>query len=374
MDASWDRFGANPRQRAVAYQEWCEQWAAAALRLLKPGGHLLAFSAPRTYHRLACGIEDAGFVIRDAIQWWYGSGYPKSKDVALFIDKAHGHPNRGRIVRVVSAYRSVHDEEKTLTSNPVEPYRAKSDAARPWEGWGTGLKPAYEPIVMARKPLAGSIAENVLAYRTGGLNIDGCRIGTADGHGGGRYASSGFPGGGYKAGDGFVASTKGRWPANLVLSHGPGCKRTDTTADSGGKETVEVWECEPGCPVAELDRQSGVTVSRTGKLRTGAAGDGWGMTATGAEYDDAGGASRFFYVAKPTASERHQGLGRRGNPHPTVKPIALMRYLVRLVTPPGGLVLDPFLGSGTTILAALDEGMRGIGIEQYPKYFEIACA
>lgn len=316
MGRSWDRSG-------IAYR--VELWAEV-LRVLKPGGHLLAFGGTRTYHRMACAIEDAGFEIRDCIMWLYGTGFPKSVDVSLAIDKAlgavrrtirvplqevgnpksirggHGVPGGDRPWMQRARERGYHE---TASREPV------TDEAARWQGWGTALKPAVEPIVLARKPLAErNLALNVMAWGTGALNIDGCRIGI-DG-GAGVYDTL--------AG----AEPKGRWPANVIL---------DEVA------------------AAMLDEQSGVSVSR------GGAGD-------------KAGASRFFYVPKASVAERTHG-GRVDNAHPTVKPLALMRYLVRLVTPPGGVVLDPFAGSGTTILAAVLEGFSAIGIEREAEYCEI---
>ncbi|MGC8628446.1 MAG: DNA methyltransferase, partial [Acidimicrobiales bacterium] len=320
---------------------------------------------------------------------------------------------------------------KRLLANPVGPYEARTEAGRRWAGWGTGLKPAYEPIVVARKPLPDSVARNVLAYGTGALNIDGCRVASVDEELARKYASAADAGPRRNAV--YGADTRehsegrtephpaGRWPANLVLAHSPGCRQvgwrlahgytinrfTDGTKPFGGgaghpytstqtpAQAVPVFECAPSCPVAELDRQSGMSTSRTGKARSGATGDGWGMSHTGTEYDDEGGASRFFntfawdvdldlvnYYSKATTDEREAGLddhfpsdeaGRR-NHHPTVKPLALLRHLVRLVTPPGGTVLDPFCGSGTTGMACVFEGFSFVGTDNDASYVELARA
>ncbi len=292
MGKAWDGFGTP-----LGFQTWSEQWAREALRVLKPGGHLLAFGGTRMYHRLAAGIEDAGFEIRDTLMWLYGSGFPKS------------HNLKGE-----------------------------------WQGWGTALKPAVEPIVLARKPLIGTVAENVLTHGTGALNIDASRIATDDRFGGGAKGSSGFAAG-YES-EGWVAgSASGRWPANILL---------DEEA------------------AAMLDEQSGVSVSPA-PYGERVSGDksmfGIGGLNHSKEFGDSGGASRFFYVAKASRSERNFGLGR--NIHPTVKPVDLMRYLIRLVTPKGGTVLDPFLGSGTTAVAAIQEGVDWIGCEREPEYVAI---
>ena len=318
MGKAWDSSG-------IAYN--VELWAEC-LRVLKPGGHLLAFGGSRTYHRLACAVEDAGFEIRDQIMWLYASGFPKSLNL---------------------------------------------DGDR--QGWGTALKPAHEPIVVARKPIVGTVAANVLAYGTGALNIDGCRVGTPDGFGGGRKGSSGFVDG-YE-GDGFVASDAGRWPANVI--------------HDGSDEVLA------GFPMTAPSRQG----NPRGTFKKGMFANSE-FNAVGAEYNDEGSAARFFYCAKASRAERNAGLdglpvltggeatdrvdgsaglsspragaGRTGtstNPHPTVKPLALMRYLIRLVTPPGGVVLDPFLGSGTTAVAAILEGFDWLGCEITEDYWPI---
>jgi DNA modification methylase len=244
-----------------------------------------------------------------------------------------------------------------------------SDPAKQWNGWGTALKPASEPIVVARKPLIGTVAENVLEYGTGAINVDGCRIGTADK----LSISKADP---FHKADGSQLwnptssgaiergqHAAGRWPANIVFSHAEGC---------------ESVACVEGCPVAELDRQSGDLRAR-GNIGASIVGGGlYGHGPTTNEFGpgDSGGASRFFYCAKASRSERESGLqatdGSRANNHPTVKPIALMRYLTRLVTPPNGLVLDPFCGSGTTGMAALAEGLEFLGIEAEEQFAEIA--
>ena len=345
MGRKWDSSG-------VAYDTivWGE-----ALRVLKPGGHLLAFGGTRTWHRLAVAIEDAGFEVRDSIAWMYGSGFPKSLDVSKAIDKMAGAervPN--------GAYTSTacdfiqqgeacpgHGDESSLSSTVIHtlPTAPATPAAQQWQGWGTALKPAFEPIVVARKPLDGTVAENVLRHGTGALNIDGSRIaGLADRPGttppstGDRNAMSGdLPRMDYEP------NAKGRWPANVILDESQ---------------------------AAELDRQSGVSVSKSGGVA------GWQDEYVGGSYtpiartghNDTGGASRFFYVPKANASERP----RDGDTaHPTVKPLDLMRYLVKLVTPPGGTVLEPFAGSGATIEAALDEGFHVIGIELTDEYLPL---
>jgi DNA modification methylase len=272
---AWDRPHTQPARRSTltparAFQAWCEGWAAECLRVLKPGGHLASFGSPRTAHRLASALEDSGFELRDVLMWLHGQGYPKSRN---------------------------------LTGN--------------WHGWGTGLKPAYEPIILARKPLTSSVNANLAQHHVGALHIDACR------------------------------SDQDRWPTNLLLDHHRGC-------------TTE--RCTAGCPVREL-----------------------------------GPRARFFYTAKASRRERDAGcehlerrtiqtfkIGRHAedkaaadgtlNIHPTVKPLALMRWLIRLLCPPAALVLDPFTGSGSTGCAAALEHVRFLGYERDPTYAEIAKA
>jgi DNA modification methylase len=490
MGKQWDGAG-------IAYS--LEMWGEA-LRVLKPGGHLLAFGGTRTYHRMACAIEDAGFEIRDSIHWVYGSGFPKSLNIGKAIDKrrderheealtvtvpmaeamkAKGLTRRdlnaavGRepndagsaqswttvvaggahkprvptleqwiVLRSLLALEHLdsevwrlngrkgqpgeawHEREVVGTSNGVsrpgfagETYGpdgnlpvevavtvAATDEARRWEGWGTALKPAHEPIVVARKPLVGTVAGNVLVWGTGGLNIDGCRVASGDTIP--RVTGAGTLGG---SSDGWdrpwksdpdalarrqdradaaieKANTLGRWPANVVF---------DRTAGEA------------------LDQQSGVSKSqggRIGKKEHGSVAIGGAGTYEKGDpgFGDTGGASRFFtqadygpddwpfvYQAKPSRKERNAGLdgmpeqrpnqrtttgmgtfeekgvAKQSNHHPTVKPVALMRHLVRLVTPPGGTVLDPFAGSGTTLVAAVLEGFDVIGCEMTDEYLPI---
>lgn len=329
MGKKWDASG-------IAYNVtlWQE-----CLRVLKPGGHLLAFGGTRTYHRMACAIEDAGFEIRDSIHWLYGSGFPKSLDVSKAIDKQAGAERE-----VIGSWTPT-GTARTLAggnygghgNNPGEVDRINitapaTDAAKQWAGWGTALKPAHEPVVVARKPLEGTVAVNVLKYGTGAINIDASRIGTEilSGVKRGNAQSTSFMSGGE------TGERTGRWPANVILD--------DTIANSH---------------------------------------DDW---------------PRYFYCAKPSRRERNAGLdglperetliysekaqgplpqqtpskpSPRANHHPTVKPLALMRYLVRLVTPAGGTVLEPFAGSGTTLMAATLEGFNAIGIEMTDEYLPI---
>lgn len=312
MGKKWDASG-------IAYDVglWRE-----VLRAMKPGAHLLAFGGTRTHHRMTCAIEDAGFDIRDCIAWIYGSGFPKSLDVSKAIDKAAGAERK-----VVGSFRSSLGGTVAAglrNTEYIEEHRNKTvaltapatDAARQWHGWGTALKPAHEPVVVARKPLEGTVAANVITHGTGGINVDGCRV---------AYTTE------TELGD---LRMVGRWPANVAL---------DAEAAQGMGEP-----------------------------------------------------SRYFYTAKASTHEREQGLAHRtkrkvndgrkapndtahlraetmrGNTHPTVKPIDLMRWLCRLVTPPNGLILDPFAGSGSTLIAAHAEGFRAVGIELDEEHASIA--
>ena len=361
MGKSWDNSG-------IAYNQ--DLWAEC-LRVLKPGGHLLAFSGSRTYHRMTVAIEDAGFEIRDQIMWIYGSGFPKSLDVSKAIDKAAGFEGEVIATEKVDIGMQGGSMHAGRETNVVQrDVRELSDVAKQWQGWGTALKPAHEPIVVARKPLIGTVANNVLTYGTGAINIDGSRVGTADGFGGGAKGTSGFAAG-YE-GDGFVASTQGRWPANVI--------------HDGSDEVLEGFPESKGGAFPAKRGQAVNTSFASGQETVG------GYRAMG----DIGSAARFFYCAKASKSERNAGLeglpeqeqqgsykfrtdgsldGKETEPkaniHPTVKPLALMRYLIKLVTPPGGTVLDPFLGSGTTAVAAILEGFDWIGCEMTEEYWPI---
>ncbi len=332
MGKEWDSFrdtrqpgdenftpGSGPFARTAAFGEWCITWAVEAFRLLKPGGHLLAFGGSRTWHRLAVAVEDAGFELRDTIAWLYGSGFPKSLNVAKAIDKTTGHVGDAigtETVDVGMQGGHMHTgRDRKMAERVVQ--------AAAWQGWGTALKPAFEPIVVARKPLRGSVARNVLDHGTGALNIDACRV-PADADYETKYASLvgssrngsvygnvyGFEWSGVREGSAHPA---GRWPTNVVLS-----------ADQA------------------------------------------------AELADAG---RYFptfrYEAKAPSDERPR-VGVVA--HPTVKPLDLMRWLVRLVTPPSGTVLDPFAGSGTTAEACLIEGFRCVTIERCADYLPLIRA
>ena len=340
---------------------------AEALRVAKPGAFLLAFGGTRTYHRLACAVEDAGWEIRDCLMWLYGTGFPKSLDISKAIDKAAGAE---REVIGVKSYPREGTTPVTRLGKPnlyskfegggqgsnLKTAPATEDA-KLWDGWGTALKPAWEPVIVAMKPLDGTFAQNALKHGVAGLNIDGTRIDTDENLNGGAYSSGagerydGAENWRMKRGDhgnaGQYEPPTGRWPANVVLD----------------EEAASL-----------LDEQSGDSLSTGGTDKAGKfknqygvyAGDNPGGSAGG--FGDAGGASRFFYCAKTSRRERGEA-----NNHPTVKPIALMEWLCRLTaTPTGGVVLDPFMGSGSTGIAAGRTGRDFIGIEKDPGYFEIA--
>jgi site-specific DNA-methyltransferase (adenine-specific) len=345
-----------------------EVWSEC-YRILKPGGHLLAFSHSRTYHRMAVAVEDAGFEIRDQIMWVYGSGFPKSHNIGKAIDKIEGNerevvgerPQRGSLKEDIPFQKNTSKHAvETITKGNSE-----------WEGWGTALKPAHEPIVMARKPLSEkSIAENVLKHGTGGINIDGSRIGTDE------ITTNGYGDKGFVAQEGYEPSThQGRFPANIIFDEEAG---------------------------QLLDEQSGVSKSKSGGKSTGR--NFGGQTTKDRDrtgHDDKGGASRFFYCPKAAKKDRNEGLDNfedkksrkwrddKGmkytgsgnlrnevskNHHPTVKPTDLMRYLINLITPPNGTILDPFMGSGSTGKAAVRCGLNFIGIEKEQEYMDIAKA
>lgn len=336
MGKAWDASG-------IAYD--LEVWRQA-LRVLKPGGHLLAFSGSRTYHRMTCAIEDAGFEIRDQIMWVYGSGFPKSLDVSKAIDKAAGAERE-----VVGAGGRSGTTRNAMAGDFAGSWDATApatEAARRWSGWGTALKPAHEPICMARKPLQGTVAANVLRHGTGAINVDGCRVAASPGdeplkceHGRGM----GFHGA-EDQGPCAAGTSHGRWPANFIHNG-------SDEATAGLGEAARFFYC---AKASRSDREEGCDELPP---RTGA-------EAVEREEGSAG-----------THSPR-AGAGRTAstvqNHHPTVKPTDLMRYLVRMVTPPGGTVLDPFMGSGSTGKAATLEGFNFIGIEMNEDYLAIAQA
>ena len=387
MGHAWDRSG-------IAYD--VAMWREA-LRVLKPGGHMLAFSGSRTYHRMTCAIEDAGFEVRDSIMWVYGSGFPKSLDISKAIDKIFGAERQV----VGQQFRAATGRDEGYGFGESFDITAPATlAAQIWEGWGTGLKPAHEPICVARKPMAAdTVAANILAHGVGGINIDGCRVpidpvadasqlrtmrvSQHDGADGwGMNTTRANP-------TARVLGMEGRWPANFIHDGSP-----------------EVLALFPETAPSKSGGKSGSTAIW---------GDGSAKKLERGGFDDAGSAARFFqqchwtqedleaalfyYCAKASKRDKDEGLGeefaeRAGsanlrqngglskaktefklrNQHPTVKPTELMRYLCRLVTPPGGLIVDPFAGSGSTGKAATLEGFQFIGFELDPQYAAIANA
>jgi site-specific DNA-methyltransferase (adenine-specific) len=455
MGKEWDAFVPQP----IFWKE--------VFRVLKHGGHVLAFYGTRTYDWGVMAMRFAGFEVRDCIQWLYGSGFPKSHNISKAIDKMYGAERE--ILGISKNSRPNSERGNGLAHNDYgktwNETITLNEQAKQWDGWGSALKPANEPIVLARKPLEKglSIAENVLKWGVGAINIDGCRVGfknESDNRVGTNAKYSNTSESDFFKGiknNQQVYDSQGRFPANLILTHHPECECVGTKkvkpsngsgkasekgggfskgmfgdgtsdnigggfTDENGEETIEDWNCHEDCPIKILDEQSGEL--KSGKpLGIKKASNGYGgnygeIPITG--FGDKGGASRFFkqcnfeenvrfqYIAKASKSERNKGLdgfenkppmyeshranyentkgietpyagaGRTGNEnrnnHPTVKPIKLMQYLVRLITPPNGIVLDPFCGSGTTGIACKLEGFDFVGLEQDAEYCKIAQA
>ena len=332
------------------------QFWEQALRVAKPGTHLMAFGGTRTFHRLAVAIEDAGWEIRDTLMWVYGSGFPKSLDVSKAIDRAAG-AEREVVSIGMSGTTAIWSENGGMSEyNSTAPANPE---AKQWEGWGTALKPAWEPIILARKPLIGTVAENVLRYGTGGINVDGCRVETdpADPvHSAIYYAKPSIAYGKFASKENGEARSmappiEGRWPANLIHDGSEEVMGLFPETKNGGKRGV-------------IRQHKGSGGSQAGRI--------YGVYNHREVIDiyggDSGSTSRFFYCAKASRKERGEG-----NTHPTVKPLALMKYLITLGLPPGGVVLDPFCGSGTTALACKELGRNYICIEKELEYYRIAC-
>jgi len=340
MGKSWDSSGI-----AFNVEVWQE-----ALRVLKPGGHLLAFSGSRTYHRMAVAIEDAGFQIRDQIMWVYGSGFPKSLNIEKAINKIDGVEFIEKPASGVGFMNAEGAGGYNTTINQLEQVGESSERAANWHGWGTALKPAHEPIVLARKPLIGTVANNVLTWGVGGLNIDGSRVG----NGTGETKTVNYPdirGNNYNNASGSVEYTvtdQGRWPANVIHDG------SDEVSDLLG-EPARFFYC---AKASKRDRNEGLDGFEAKETFALNAGGREKKTAQG-DWDDV----TKRWISQPKA-----------NHHPTVKPTDLMRYLCRLVTPPQGVVLDPFMGSGSTGKAAVLEGFDFIGIDMTPEYVKIAEA
>jgi site-specific DNA-methyltransferase (adenine-specific) len=369
MGKSWDASGI-----AFNIEVWQE-----ALRVIKPGGHLIAFSGSRTYHRMAVAIEDAGFQIRDQIMWVYGSGFPKSHNIEKAINKVDGVEFLEKPASGVGFMNAEGAGGYNTTINQLEQVGDSTERAAQWQGWGTALKPAHEPMVLARKPLEGTVANNVLTYGTGGLNIDGTRVGTEGGTSGSNFVPNSTPiyGKGFGGKVEVTQLDAGRFPANFI--------------HDGSDEVVALFPTVKGA--------TSRTPAGDASIDNAMFGGGF----AGPVYDDGlnTSAARFFYCAKASKRDRNEGLdgfeakrdhdGRKDggvggdnprnrinnaklNHHPTVKPTSLMQYLIRLVTPPNGVVLDPFMGSGSTGKACAYEGFDFIGIDQSAEYVEIAQA
>lgn len=463
MGKEWDSF--KPKQ----FQDFMFKVGKEKLRILKPGAYNLSFSGTRTYHRMVCGLEDAGFTIKDMIIWCYGSGFPKSLDISKSIDKYYGKKRKKVPVETSGLHKMPNlNDDNWKNISLVEPLMDSNipitSEAQQWAGYGTALKPAFEPIVVAQKPIEGTYAENVLKYGIGGLNIKGCRIGyqsnkevdsriynqdkniTRGKHGEAsmvKYAPDGneYP---------MYNSNQGRHPANLIFNHHPECKLIGTRkAGSGkpkhnqdinrkgpkwsgpvfsdsnsgfqsnagqylgnyGEQIIDAYNCHPDCPIRILDEQSGETISSKGGYTTKHQKDNrtheWSKNGewNTKEYinnaqwhTDKGGASRFFYCGKAYKSERNAGCKglywkkdkddfiqitkeqykllpedkrAKKNPVSTLKPINTIRYLIRLITPPNGVILDPFAGSGTMGIASIIEGFNYILIEKRNSFANI---
>jgi DNA modification methylase len=426
MGEKWDSFA-----RPADFQEFSRLWAIEALRVLKPGGHLIAFASPRTYHRMACGVEDAGFEVRDQIMWVTGQGFPKSLNVSKRIDKGPVSqinidafraalqearkckgmrrsevslavcgtesgacwnwesglrvPTKEHWVGLVSlldlpsdlallreeAEREIIGRVRVgvkngaaggshtsgFTASEVDITLPATDAAKQWDGWGTSLKPAHEPMILARKPFDGTVAQNVLAYGTGAINIDGCRIeldGDYKSKSNGRPSMTGLDDN-YDPSTANQADTVGRWPSNFIHDG------SDEVLAAFPESKVKPGKHKPYTSPNNREGEASADRRYTEKGATNFA------VLPGQRRYDTGSVSRFFYCAKPSKKERGEG-----NDHPTIKPIALARYLTRLVTPPGGITLDPFGGSGSIPIGATMEGFQAIYIDNDPHSLEIA--
>lgn len=360
MNKGWDNSG-------IAFQK--ETWERC-FQVLKPGGYMLTFGGTRTFHRIACAIEDAGFEIRDTIMYLYGSGFPKSLNIGLAIDKKNGVESEviGTAIGSVNAMPDGRSSRSQIAwERESKEYEIKK-AQNEWGGWGTSLKPAYEPIIIARKPCEGSCVDNVLKYGVGGINIEECRIAANPGEYDIRH---------YTHEDCFQnlkpkqshfqikPQPVGRYPANVILTY----DETDYEEVCGGMPESKGASSQNNYSNEHIYRGQSLQESSTS------------LNGYREWYNDNGSASRYFYCAKASKRDRDEGLPEgKHNIHPTVKNTALMQYLIRLVTPKGGIILDPFNGSGSTGKAAMYEntdrnaGYKYIGIELSEEYLAISAA
>lgn len=371
MGKGWDNAGGSFRK---------ETWAKC-LRLLKPGGYLLAFGGSRTFHRIACAIEDAGFEIRDTIMWLYGSGFPKSMNIGLAVDKRKGVESKVVGIKTQTGAKFKLTQQLINNGGFNDPNRTVfevKEGQNEWAGWGTCLKPAFEPIIVARKPFKGSLVDNILEHGVGGLNIDECRVGDEKRvQFSGRSVSKSTVYNKFKQDNSHYETVTGRFPANII--------------HDGSDEATRGMPKTKGCQGKGFKK---------GDYKSSAVNTPFSRDDC-VPYNDFGSASRYFYCAKASKKDRDEGLDKfelvdagvgalrdgnrnntepRRNIHPTVKPTALMQYLVRLVCPKGSVILDPFMGSGSTGKAVAYEnkernaGYSFIGIEQEEQYLEIAKA
>lgn len=392
MGKSWDDDKGGRKE----WISWMSDVMSECLRVMKPGAHGLVWAIPRTSHWTATALEDAGFEIRDVITHHFGSGFPKSHDISKAIDKAAGVKTETPVSDIFldGSFEKMWDAVEPSEPRPTQVLSAAIDAAKEWQGWGTALKPASEHWILIRKPCSEkTVAANVLKWGVGGLNIDRSRIGSGDDRSSGGLAKK--PTYKQSGGNQMERPSGGRFPANLILSCSPNCT----------EEAHDMFEC----PIAIMDEQSGHLQAR-GNINSsirpdnGMFGNGIIRDSLGNGYKDSGGASRFFYCAKASKSDKNVGLEgmpekespklsggtfnsfqtnggistitnterKSKNHHPTVKSTKLMQYLIKLITPPNGVVLDPFMGSGSTGVAAKALGMGFVGIEREAEYFEIA--
>jgi hypothetical protein len=439
-------YGFRPDGRALTWEDsptgsgfMGKKWDSAVpgvtfwrevLRVLKPGASVLAFGGTRTYHRLACAIEDAGFEIRDSVlcpgaAWIHGQGFPKSRDISAAIDKSAGLKREAVGTRVYAGGHVQRSSDQHLAppigtfaraKDPRAVTQPSSPEALIWDGYGTALKPAWEPVVWGMKPTEETFADNALGHGVAGINVQGARIGSdlrTNGPGSATSASrKSRVEAGYRSDSGRGPGSPGgeavgRWPANVILCHLPECEeagiheiasnshhpakrsggsdhlpghhgQADLEERRPGIETVETWNCAPGCPVAELDRQSGKLTSGFMEAGTQREGIGWrgglGATVRNDTHADTGGATRFFYCAKVSPAERN------GSKHPTLKPIDLCRYLATLILPPARAgeprrLLVPFAGEGSEIIGALLAGWEDVtGLEGNADYLQNGAA